>query len=108
MLGVFFYFFNSDYLKKLKWILFITSVILLVLVFVPGIGFANYGARRWIKILGFSFQPSELAKFALILFCASTYSENYKKVKIFLVISTLLVFFCFQIDKIKYKYISRE
>ncbi|MBQ9786465.1 MAG: putative lipid II flippase FtsW, partial [Clostridia bacterium] len=81
--GVFFYFFNSDYLKKLKWPRFIIIVVMLVLVFVPGIGFANYGARRWIKILGFSFQPSELAKFSLILFCACTFSENYKKVKKF-------------------------
>ena len=52
-----------------------------MLVFVPGIGVANYGARRWVSILGFSFQPSEIAKFALVLFCASYFSSNYKKVK---------------------------
>ena len=80
---VFFYFFNSDNLKKMKWIFWGVSVIGLVLVFVPGIGASNYGATRWIRIAGISFQPSELAKFALVLFCASFLSENYKKVKNF-------------------------
>ncbi|MBQ7884794.1 MAG: putative lipid II flippase FtsW [Clostridia bacterium] len=79
----FFYFFDSDRLKKLKWLFFAVAVIGLVLVFVPGIGASNYGATRWIKIAGISFQPSELAKFALVLFCASYMSENYKKVKSF-------------------------
>ena len=80
---VFFYFFNSDNLKKMKWIFWGVSIIGLVLVFIPGIGASNYGATRWIRIAGISFQPSELAKFALVLFCASFLSENYKKVKNF-------------------------
>lgn len=80
---IFFYFFDLNILKKLRWTLVITSLILLTLVFVPGIGFANYGARRWIRLLGVSIQPSEFAKFALIVFCASHLSEHYKKVKFF-------------------------
>lgn len=80
---IFFYLFDVNFLKKLKWPLVILSIIMLLLVFVPGIGFANYGAKRWIKILGFSFQPSELAKFALVLFCACYLSDNNKKVKSF-------------------------
>lgn len=80
---IFFYFFDSDLLKKLKWIIFAISVVGLILVFIPGIGVENYGARRWISVLGFSFQPSELAKFALVLFCACELSANYKKVKWF-------------------------
>ena len=78
---IFFYFFDSNLLKKFKWIVLAVSIIGLILVFIPGIGVENYGARRWISILGFSFQPSELAKFALILFCACELSEKYKKVK---------------------------
>lgn len=80
---VFFFFFDYNKLKKLKWMLLLVSALLLILVFVPGIGFENYGARRWIRILGFSFQPSELAKFALVLFCACHFSETYQKVKSF-------------------------
>jgi len=55
----------------------------LILVFIPHIGVENYGAKRWINLAGFSFQPSELAKFSLVLFCASFLSENYNKVKKF-------------------------
>ena len=80
---VFFYFFDSNLLKKLKWVILGIAVVGLILVFIPGIGTSNYGATRWIRIAGVSFQPSELAKFALVLFCASHLSDNYKKVKNF-------------------------
>ncbi len=80
---VFFYFFDFSKLKKLKWIFFGLAVLGLVLVFVPGIGSSNYGATRWIKIAGVSFQPSEFAKFALVLFCASYLSDNHEKIKSF-------------------------
>ncbi len=79
----FFSFFNSNKIKKAKWPLLIISIITLVLVFIPGIGVSNYGASRWIRIFGVSFQPSELAKFSLVLFCACYLSENYKTIKYF-------------------------
>jgi len=51
------------------------SVVLLVLVLVPGIGVAKHFARRWFEIpLGqarVSFQPSELAKWSLVIFLAA-------------------------------------
>lgn len=81
--GVFFYFFDFNKLKKLKWIFFALAVATLILVFVPGIGASNYGATRWIRLFGVSFQPSEFAKFALVIFCASYLSDNYQKVKSF-------------------------
>lgn len=81
--GVFFYFFDFNKLKKLKWIFFALAVVALILVFVPGIGASNYGATRWIRLFGVSFQPSEFAKFALVIFCASYLSDNYQKVKTF-------------------------
>lgn len=81
--GVFFYFFDFNKLKKLKWIFFALAVVALILVFVPGIGASNYGATRWIRLFGVSFQPSEFAKFALVIFCASYLSDNYQKVKSF-------------------------
>lgn len=42
--------------------------LLLVAVLIPGLGHASHGARRWITWLGYSFQPSELAKVAILLF----------------------------------------
>lgn len=80
---IFFYFFDHNRLKKFKWIAFIVSVVCLVLVFIPHIGIENYGARRWIGIGGFSFQPSELAKFSLVLFCACHLSEHKDDIKKF-------------------------
>ena len=68
-------------LKKFKWALVIISAVLLVLVFVPGIGTESYGAKRWISLLGFSLQPSEIAKFALVVFCAAYLSDNHDKIK---------------------------
>lgn len=61
---------NIQFVKKLWIIGVVISVGLLVLVFVPGISIENYGARRWIGVGGFSMQPSEIAKFAYVLFCA--------------------------------------
>jgi len=46
------------------------AIVLLVLVLIPGIGAAAGGARRWFKFLGFSFQPSEFLKIAIIFYMA--------------------------------------
>ena len=44
--------------------LFLVSLLLLLLVLVPGIGIKINGARRWLRLFGLSFQPAELAKLA--------------------------------------------
>ena len=50
------------------WILYFSSVFMLAIVLIPGIGVYVNGARRWIDIGFTNFQPSELAKILLILF----------------------------------------
>ncbi|MES2122126.1 MAG: putative lipid II flippase FtsW [Chlamydiota bacterium] len=55
-------------LIKLSRPLLIASTVLLVLVFVPGIGQQINGARRWINFFGNSFQPSEFVKFFIPLY----------------------------------------
>ena len=51
--------------------LFIISILLLVLVLVPHIGRVVNGARRWLPLGIMNFQPSELAKLAMVLYAAS-------------------------------------
>ncbi len=70
-------------LKKITIPVCIVSIILLALVFVPGVGVENYGAKRWIGLGAFTLQPSEFAKFALILFSANYVAKYPEKIKTF-------------------------
>lgn len=66
--------------RKLKWVIYVVCVVLLIIVGFVGIG--ENGAKRWIVILGFSFQPSEFAKIGLIIFYASLLCDIKEKNKI--------------------------
>lgn len=59
----------STWEKVAPW-LFVASLVLLMLVLIPFIGKGVNGARRWISVGFLSFQPSELAKFAVLLYAA--------------------------------------
>lgn len=69
--------------QKLIPFVLVASLILLILVKVPGIGFSANGATRWVDLGFFTFQPSELAKFAIILYIAGWISKNGIKLKDF-------------------------
>ena len=52
------------------------ALLLLLLVLIPGIGHRVSGARRWFKLAWFSFQPSELAQLAVILYMADVLTRK--------------------------------
>lgn len=70
--------------KKLAVPLFLACFFLLLLVFMPGIGGTAKGASRWIRLPGFNFQPSELAKVALIIYMAYSLDKRQDKLKQFM------------------------
>lgn len=76
---------NYDYqkMKKLAFPALCISVLLLLLVLVPGIGRKINDARRWIYIGPINFQPSEVAKIAMIVFFSYSLSKNHKELKNF-------------------------
>lgn len=80
-LVAFFIFSFFDY-KKLYYLAFplmMTALILLVAVLIPGIGKSVAGARRWIDLGVMTFQPTELAKFASILYLCSWFLHKEKQ-----------------------------
>ncbi len=61
--------------------LLLVTLFLLVLVLIPGLGKESYGARRWFKLFGFSFQPSEFAKIAVIIYVADFLARKQNKIR---------------------------
>lgn len=70
-------------LKKLAWPIFIGALALAVCVFVPRLGIKLNGAHRWISKFGFTFQPSELVKIALIIMLAWYCDRSQRKMDTF-------------------------
>lgn len=70
------------YKKNSLWI-YLSGVVLLALVFVPYLGIEHGGAKRWISILGFSFQPVEFAKYATIIYIAAWISFAKQRINSF-------------------------
>ncbi|WP_298484031.1 putative lipid II flippase FtsW [uncultured Ruminococcus sp.] len=62
---------------------YIIPLVLLVMVFVPGIGVTEGGATRWIAIGGFNFQPSELMKIGIVVFLSYVIEKNYDNMRSF-------------------------
>ena len=72
--------FDYRIFKKFKWLIYAVCIAFLVAVGFVGTGAG--GARRWINIAGFSFQPSEFAKVGFILFFAALLTELREKNKL--------------------------
>ena len=73
--------FPISFWSKIDIQILLISFFLLFLVYMPIIGQEVNGANRWIRVFGFSFQPSELMKFALIIYISSYCSRRLEEFK---------------------------
>lgn len=83
--------------KKLGVAAYVVSFLLCILVFVPGIGTSSHGSSRWIGIGSIQFQPSEVAKIAVIIFMAMIIDKIPKQftrfssiIKMFIILAPLI------------------
>lgn len=71
--------FGSETYRRLAYPALLAALALLVLVLVPGIGVSRGGAQRWLILGPVSFQPSELAKAALVLYLAASLDQKRER-----------------------------
>ncbi|KKU68044.1 MAG: Stage V sporulation protein E [Parcubacteria group bacterium GW2011_GWA2_47_16] len=69
--------------RKLSFYIFIFSLILTLLVFVPGIGLEHGGGKRWVDFKLFSFQPAEFLKIAFVIYAAALLAAAKEKIATF-------------------------
>ena len=75
---------NYERFRAISKLALFCSIVLLILVLIPGIGTgkATHGAQRWIRVTsGFQFQPSELVKLGVILYFADSISKKKGKMR---------------------------
>lgn len=65
--------------RKSSFYVYCVSIVMMLLVFVPGIGVFHGGAHRWINIAQFQFQPAEVYKLAAVLYAALWFCRDFGK-----------------------------
>ena len=80
-LMVFTTYFNYKNWRKLAVISLLVSIVLLGLLFVPGMGVRVGGAMRWLHLPGLTVQPAEIVKLALVLYLAHSLTRKKEKVR---------------------------
>ena len=83
VLGFIAYFFPYRHLKPLALPALIITIIGLIMVFIPGIGKAQGGAKRWITLGPIVLQPSEFLKLSFIVYLSAWFSSKGKTIKDF-------------------------
>ncbi len=72
------------HLRKYAFYIFLITLFITLLVFIPGIGFSHGGATRWISLGSFTFQPAELLKIGFVIYLATWLSGLHKQIHTFL------------------------
>jgi len=73
----------STIYRRLSYPLLGLTLLVLLLVLIPGIGVTRGGARRWLMLPGFAFQPAEMAKLAIVLYLAHSMARKADKIRTF-------------------------
>lgn len=85
IIGVLFFFIgysvDLNIIKKYSFYFLLVSLILLLIVLIPGIGITRNGSTSWLGFSLISFQPSEFFKLSLIIFVSKYLEDNYFKTK---------------------------
>lgn len=71
-------FFDYHKYYKIAAPIIISTIILLLMVFIPGIGIKILGAHRWIAVGSYSLQPAEFAKLSLVIYLSAWFSYKEK------------------------------
>lgn len=82
-LALMFLFSKIDYKiwRKLSLLMLFGVLFLMIMVFMPRFGLGLKGASRWINLVGFTFQPSELLKLSLIIYLAAWFGGRDQRLK---------------------------
>lgn len=72
-----------ELLERCANVILLFAVLGLLVAFIPGVGIERGGAQRWVAVAGFSVQPSEFAKLAVVLFLARTISRRREHMRRF-------------------------
>jgi len=75
--------FPYRYLKPFAYLMLFSAVVLLIAVQIPSLGHSAGGARRWISLGWFTFQPSEFTKLAMVLFLGYSLAKKQEMIKDF-------------------------
>ncbi len=90
-LMLFISFMDYNWILKYYWLWYVINIIFLILV--KAAGKSSHGAKRWIQVLGFQFQPSELSKLILILVTAkivSMYKDRINDWRFLIILACVL------------------
>ncbi|OIP87393.1 hypothetical protein CO009_02595 [Candidatus Shapirobacteria bacterium CG_4_8_14_3_um_filter_35_11] len=69
---------NLDFLRRHSFSLYVISILLLIIVFIPSLGQKTFGASRWIDLGFLNFQPSEFFKLITIIFFPALFTSQDK------------------------------
>jgi cell division protein FtsW len=69
--------------RSLAYPLLFLAIIFLTVILVSGFGYSAGGAKRWFRFDGFTFQPSEFARFALVIYLAYSMNRKMDRIKVF-------------------------